>query len=163
MKKVYVVRMASMQMILSAMIILACVGCISVKLVSDYDENIDKGVTEIQKKTEAFLLSLKPYAPESTQFYDGVRVEISSLRLRADSLQRNSLTVQMLDKLANNIDRLEQDHKSKEGIKQAEIPLYRGGLNSQFTSILTFELAKKRGENPDEKKALSPPTTQANK
>jgi hypothetical protein len=35
---------------------------------------------------------------------------------------------------------------------------FDGGLNSQFTAILTFELAKKRGEKVDDAKAQNPAT-----
>lgn len=163
MKKAGMLKAASLYSLLSLIMVLVCHGCVTVKLVADYDENIDKGITDLQKRSDAFLLGLKPYSPESEKFYESVRVEISSLRVRADSLQRNSLTVKMLDKLSRNIDRLEADHKSPEGIKKEEVQLYRDGLNSQYTSILTFELAKKRGEAPDETKSLSPPTSQTSK
>ena len=59
----------------------------------------------------------------------------------------------MLDSLQKNLNRFESDHASKEGISKRELHLYRGGFNSQFTAILTYELAKKRGEKPDEAKA----------
>lgn len=140
-------------------------GCAEIKLVSDYDEKIDKGVTELHKLTEEFLVKLESEsgASEATynnnkKFYEDAKVKASSLRVRADAIHRNSLTVEMLDKLLNNINRLESDHRDKEGISEEEIPLYRGGFNSQFTAILTFELAKKRGEKPDKTEALAPPT-----
>jgi len=143
----------------------ALTGCASVKLVGDYDEQIDKGVTALQKDTETFLVKLESvpgdkldgYEKNKT-FYGETKVTISSLRLRADATERNSLTVQMLDKLQNNMSRFERDHNSSEGIKKVELPIYRGGFNSQFTAIMTFELAKKRGEKPDTTKAAAPPT-----
>jgi hypothetical protein len=139
------------------------VGCSQIKLVADYDERIDNETTSLHKKTEEFLIRLESTAGTSEgayenhkTFYEECKVVISSLRVRADAIQRNSLTVRMFDKLLKNIERLEADHK--EGIAAEEIPLYRGGLNSQFTAILTFELAKKRGEKPDEQKAGEPST-----
>lgn len=138
-------------------------GCASIKLVGDYDQQIDDGVTALQRNTETFLVKLEsvegaklaPYEPNKA-FYGEARVAISSLRVRADATERNSLTVRMLDKLQSNLNRFEEDHKK--GITKKELPLYRGGLNSQFTAILTFELAKKRGEKPDEEKAAQAPT-----
>lgn len=134
-------------------------GCSSIKLVGDYDEKIDEGITALQKATEAHLLAIEENGSDydsTKDFYEKSKIEISSLRVRADAMERNSLTVKMLDKLASNIGRLEEAHK--EGIQPEEVELFRGGFNSQFTAILTFELAKKRGEKPDSAKAAAKPT-----
>jgi hypothetical protein len=141
-------------------------GCATIKLVADYDEKIDAGVTELHKQTEEFFIKLESTAKEDSdkveaytsnkKFYKDAKLKISTIRLRADATQRNSLTVRMLDKLLENINRIESDHK--EGITKAELPAYRGGLTSQFTAILTFELAKKRGQKADEKAATTPAT-----
>lgn len=144
-------------------------GCASVKLVSDYDDQIDKGVTALQRDTESLLVAMEASAkrPEDKvepyekhkEYYGRTKVAISGLRVRADAVQRNSLIVRMLDKLQANIDRLESADNSQEGITKEEIDKsFRPGLNSQFTAILTFELAKKRGEKPDEIKASAPAT-----
>lgn len=150
-------------MIMLGLIMVGLIGCSGIKLVADYDENIDKGISSLQKKTEKLLLTIesKEGTAEASydnnkNFYEEAKIEISSLRIRADAIHRNSLTVRMLDKLLKNIKRLESDHQ--EGITKAEVPLYRGGLNSQFTAILSFELAKKRGKTPDEKESSAPPT-----
>ncbi len=146
--------------LLLCLAVVVLTGCTTIKIVGDYDEQIDKGITALQKDTEAFLVKLEsvPGAKldgydKNKAFYGNARVAISSLRVRADATERNSLTVRMLDKLRNNMDRFEGDHSSKEGINKSELPNYRGGFNSQFTAILTFELAKKRGEKPDDSKA----------
>ena len=61
------------------------------------------------------------------EYYDNAKVEISSLRVRADATERNSLTVKMLDKLMNNIKRLEEAHE--EGITAEEVQnLFAVGL-----------------------------------
>lgn len=142
-------------------------GCSTIKLVGDYDEKIDKGVTELQKEVESFLVKLEASAEKPTdkveshaankKFYQDAQVAISGLRVRADSMERNSITVRMLDSLNNNIARLQEMHR--EGLSRIEIDQsIRGALNAQFTAILTFELAKKRGEKIDDNKAVSPPT-----
>jgi hypothetical protein len=141
-------------------------GCTTIRLVGDYDKEIDDGVTALQRKTETHLIKISavpgpraaPYKG-TENFYQVTKVEVSSLRVRADSTSRNSLTVRMLDRLQNNYERLERMHK--EGLTVAEIPDLRGALNSQFTAILTFELAKRRGDTPDEAKALLPATKPA--
>lgn len=140
-------------------------GCASIKLAGDYDAQIDQGITALQKSMEIFFVKLEsaeddmaaPYARHK-YFYGQTKVAISSLRIRADALERNSLSVRMLDKLQNNFDSFAADHQ--EGIHKMELPLYRGGFNSQFTSLLTFELAKKRGEKLEDSKVMAPATPQ---
>ncbi len=138
----------------------AGMACGTIKLVGDYDEQIDAGVTALQRSTETFLVKIasvsgaKVDAYENNKgFYGEARIAISSLRVRADAIERNSLTVKMLDLLQRNLDRFERDHASPKGIDKRELPTYRGGFNSQFTAILTFELAKKRGATPDASRA----------
>jgi hypothetical protein len=153
--------------ITACIISIVIAGCSTVKLVGDYDEQIDKGVTQLQKEVEAFLVKLESTADKpadmvesydkNKKFYEDAKVALSGLRVRADAAQRNSITVRMLDKLSNNINRLEGMHRDR--LAKAEIDQsFRGGFNSQFTAILTFELAKKRGEKIDDTSALSPAT-----
>lgn len=154
-KKIYLATLFLLALCLS--------GCSAIKLAGDYDAQTDRGVTALQRNTESFFVKLEsvdgdkaaPYEANKS-FYGKSKVAISSLRIRADALERNSLTVRMLDRLQTNFDALATDHK--EGISKQELPLYRGGLNSQFTAILSFELAKRRGEKPDEAKALAAAT-----
>ncbi|QRY35531.1 hypothetical protein JVX96_29980 (plasmid) [Variovorax sp. PDNC026] len=162
----WAIRIGAVRLWLAAMVLGLLAGCTNIRLVGDYDKAMDDGVTALQKKTESHLVRVSavpgpkaaPYKGTES-FYQDARVEISSLRVRADSTARNSLTVRMLDKLQNNYDRLERMHK--EGLTVAEIPVLRGALNSQFTAILTFELAKRRGDSPDEAKSLLPATQPA--
>lgn len=154
--------------LLAAVLVIA--GCSTIKLVADYDEQIDTGTTALQKAVETFIVKLEstaarpddkvaPYEDKDKQFYLDAKVAISGLRLRADATERNSLTVRAFDKLGKNIDRLEEMHRSQEGLKRSELAkLIRPGLTQQFTAILTFELAKRRGEKPDESKSTAVPT-----
>lgn len=155
--------------LLCILLLIGLSGCMTIRLVGDYDEQIDKGTTALQKEFETFLVKLEGTAvkPEDMveehkkhkQFYADAKVAISGLRLRADATDRNSLTVRSFDSLANNLKRFESAHEG--GIKKVEISeSFRGGFTSQFTAILTFELAKKRGEKPDAAKAVAAVTPQ---
>lgn len=138
-------------------------GCADIRVIGAYDKQMDDGVTALQKSTEAHLVKLTsglgdnilPYNGNDA-FYGEAKVALSSLRVRADATSRNSLTVRQLDTLQTNLDLFQKMHL--EGLSKAEIPDLRGGFNSQFTAILTFELAKRRAEKPDESKALVPPS-----
>ena len=153
--------------LMCVLIVFTITGCSTIKIVGDYDEQIDQGTTALQKDVETYLVKLESSAakPEdkvaayidNKQFYSDSRVTISGLRLRADATERNSLTVRAFDKLNANLDLFESMHK--EGIIRIEITkLIRPGFTQQFTAILTFEIAKRRGEKPDESKATAAST-----
>lgn len=138
-------------------------GCADIRIIGAYDKQIDDGVTALQMRTESHLLKLtsgpgsnvSPYS-ENENFYGEAKVAISSLRVRADATSRNSLTVRQLDTLQTNLDLFQEMHR--QGLSKAEIPDLRGGFNSHFTAILTFELAKRRTQTPNEESALEPAT-----
>ena len=128
---------------------LAASGCMSVKLIADYDQKIDEGVTALQKKTEAFLVKLERtcQAPEGAYaqhvgFYDDLKVELSSLQVRADAIALNKLTSQQLDLLRDSFDKMEAQHKK--GFTPILVAETRKPLNTIFTAILKLEVAKKR-------------------
>lgn len=125
------------------------VGCISVRLIADYDRKIDDGITELQKKTEAFLIKMERIAelPEGTYakhigFYDEVKVDLSALKVRADAVALNDVTSQQIELLQDSFRKLEEQHQK--GLKRVMIESIRQSLNSQFTAILKLEVAKKR-------------------
>lgn len=137
-------------------------GCTTVKLVSDYDEKIDTGVTQLHKDTSAYMAKIKTVdganveAYDKAKFYPETKLAVASLRLRADATQRNNLTVQILDKLQVAFDQFEVIHSG--GLTKVEMPPLELGFNSAFLAILTFEIAKKRGESVDITKATEKAT-----
>jgi len=139
-------------------------GCAGVRFVGDYDQKIDDGVTALQHDTEAFIESLTPADggptvthADSHEYYDKARVAISGLRVRADAIERNSLTVRMLDNLRNGVNLFEQAHR-RGGLTRAQLERYQRGFNRHFTSLLTFELQKRRTREPDAGKAIEAAT-----
>ena len=139
---------------------LACVllavalsGCTNIRLIADYDDQIDKSVTELQRKCETFLTGLERNAgqPEAqyganAKFYDEAKVDLSAIRMRAAAIPKNDITLKQLDLLADNLDNLEKLHKI--GLPREQIKPLRSAFNTGFTAILKLELAKKRGESP---------------
>jgi hypothetical protein len=134
---------------LLGLLILTALGCLSVRLIADYDRKIDDGVTELQKKTEAFLIKMERVAelPEGAYakyigFYDEVKVDLSALKVRADAVALNDVTSQQIELLQDSFKKLEEQHQK--GLKRVMIESIRQSLNSQFTAILKLEVAKKR-------------------
>jgi hypothetical protein len=126
-------------------------GC-TVKLISSYDEKTDIAVTNLHKMVETFFLTLESQAglPECTYenhtaFYKEAKVSVSAIEVRARAIPDNDITVEQIVLLKENIEMLEQLHKSGcLTIEQIE-PL-RINFNSGFTAILKLELAKRRGD-----------------
>jgi hypothetical protein len=138
----------------SLLLVLVAVGCTNIRLIADYDEQIDKSVTDLQRKVETFLTGLERNASTppaayhaNVKFYDEAKVDLSAIRVRAAAIPKNDITLTQLDLLADSLGKLEQLHQS--GISRAHIAPVRSALNTSFTSILKLEIAKKRGGSPD--------------
>ena len=130
---------------------LALSSC-TVKLVSGYDETTDRAVTDLQRKTEAHLVTLESVEglPECTyenhkQFYDEAKVDISAITVRAAAIPKNDITTQESQLLASQLDNLEKLHKIA-CLSKDQITLVRTHFNTSFTAILKLEFAKRRGE-----------------
>jgi low affinity Fe/Cu permease len=127
---------------------LAVSGC-TIRLIADYDQKIDDGVTALQKKTEAFLIKLERtcQTPEGVysnhiSFYDEAKVELSALQVRTDAIALNKLTSEQLERLRDSFEKMEAQHKV--GFTPIVVAETRNILNYQFTKILELEMHKKR-------------------
>lgn len=134
--------------------VLGLAGCTSIRLIGDYDEQIDTSVTEFQRNIETFLTGLERNAdkPEgkydaNVKFYDEARVDLSAIRVRATAIPKNDITIKQVDLLIDSLGKLEQLHK--QGIPREQIPPLRSAFNVSCTAILKLELAKRRGESPE--------------
>jgi hypothetical protein len=76
---------------------------------------------------------------------------LSVILVRAEALPKNTLTVQQIEILQQQFQKLEQDHKTM-GISQAMVPQLEKAFNRTFTAILTLEVAKKEPKQEDSKK-----------
>jgi len=136
--------------ILPVLMLLALTGCVSVKLIADYDSQTDQSVTEVQQKTEEFLVKMERMIGKTeaayennVQFYDEMKVKLSGIQVRANAIPKNDVTIEMLKLLSQNMDDFESLHKK--GLKTNDIFPIRTAMNVGCTAILRLELAKKRG------------------
>lgn len=134
----------------SLLLCFVATGCMTVRLVADYDERIDDGVTAFQQSMESHLLGLESRiaTPEGdydnyVDFYRQAKVDLSSLRVRAEAQTQNAITVEQIELLRANVELLQRMHQ--EGLQKNDIPPLRAAFNSGATAILRLELAKKRG------------------
>lgn len=148
-------------------------GCTQIKLVSDYDENIDQGVTDIQKKVETILTKIERSASDPSSSYvasdySSIKEDLNVLITRAESTDNNELTTKQLYTLGyallenptiapenlkirppiKNLS-LEKRHQLKEPFQAEDIRDLRSLIGVNFRAILKFELAKKRGASTD--------------
>jgi uncharacterized membrane protein YgaE (UPF0421/DUF939 family) len=96
-------RHLGLHLICFFLIVFAIAGC-TVRLVANYDEAIDKSITELQKKVETILTKIErqPSNPSSTydaKDYEQLREDLNVLRTRAASWDKNEATVKMLYEL----------------------------------------------------------------
>jgi len=135
-------------------------GCVSVKLIGDYDETIDKSVTEIQQKTELYVAKLNsnPNTPFDQEFHDTTKASLAVLKTRASALPKYEIIVQSIDLLQKSFD----DFRDLDKITSRPIivgpdkkTVFTNALIAieiQVGAILKLELALKRGDTPDTSK-----------
>jgi hypothetical protein len=143
-------------LIIALFLAIASLSACKVKLISDYDEVIDHSATELQKKIEGFVHQMESAAgtPNGTydankQFYDGVRTDISALRVRAEAAgSNNDLTVQEIGLIEQNVEKLRELHVAgaERGLRAAVAEPALSAINVQFVALIRLELAKKRGQ-----------------
>jgi hypothetical protein len=128
-------------------------GCPTVQFVSDYDEEIDRGITAFQKQIERHLAVMERAVgtpagdfSRSEELYETLIIDLSLLKTRAALAPKNEITVQQLDLLIRNVGRLAAMHR--EGLEANDLPPLRTAFSTSCTAIIKFELAKKRGEKP---------------
>ncbi|MEW5911350.1 MAG: hypothetical protein AB1814_02265 [Thermodesulfobacteriota bacterium] len=127
-------------------------GC-PAKFVSDYDPQLDKQLTEFQKKVETFINKMAVYRgkPEgryenNTDFYQKeVPVEIKLLLFRANLQDKNQETITMIELLQNNLKIMEELHKDHGYLSERDLKQVQRGINTSFRSLMLFEQEKRTG------------------
>lgn len=150
MKHIYLNRKIPL---LLGMMLLALSSCKTVRLISDYDAVTDNVINALQEKVSRFFIQV--YGDLETgdakydhykEFYQEAKVDLVSLKIRADAFDKNTIVQQQIAELYNMIDKLEQLHKLgfsvPEQIKPLELP-----FNAAFTAMIRLQLALKRGAN----------------
>ncbi len=130
--------------------VLVLTGCMA-SLISDYDENTDRAVTELHKEFETFFVTLKTQTDQADCRYDNHKtfyiesaVSVSSIEIRASAIDKNEKTVEQIGLLKQSMNTLQQLHELS-CLSEGQIESLQSSFNSMFTAILRLELAKKRG------------------
>jgi hypothetical protein len=130
-------------------------GCGPVRLVSPYDEQLDKGTSDVHTEIAQFVAKMAIAAgkPEGTyeanaNFYAELSGKVSTLKLRAAAQGKNTISVKLFEELATSTGKLEELHKSGAagGLSHALGDPALEGIDVICESILKFEIAKRRGD-----------------
>jgi hypothetical protein len=135
----------------------ALLSACTIRLISSYDEQTDKSVTELQRKFETLFVKLEGLKtppectyPKNKEFYDQAKVDISAIKVRVDAIPQNEISQEQARLLQESIESLEKLHQAKGNdrcFEPDEFKALRNAFKSSFTAILKLELAKKRGES----------------
>lgn len=133
---------------------LAVSGC-AVRLIGDYDDAIDKGITDVQQRAELYfakLLSTPDTAFDQT-FYNGIDASLAVLKSRASSLPKYDIIVGQVANLKKQFDDLQQlDKGRKRPLENTGwVTDAQSAIAVSVESILKLELGLRRG-------APAPPT-----
>jgi hypothetical protein len=133
------------------------VGCFAtVKLIGDYDDVIDKGVTDLQQKAESYFVRLQsdPNTPYDQSVYDDLSVRLTTLKTRAAARPKYGIISQQIGILKSQFDTLQNlDKTSPRPLKPVVITSSESAIAVSVESILKLELAMKRGDTPQDSTA----------
>jgi hypothetical protein len=139
----------------TVLFLLSIIGCGPVRLVSPYDAILDQGTMDVHAKITTFVLRMEASAgkAEGTYdanqgFYSDIRGSIASLRLRAAATPKNEITVKQLDELIHNVENLQKLHQigAANGVSKAAGDPALSAIDTNCNAIVTFEMAKRRGD-----------------
>ncbi len=126
--------------------LLLFVGC-SISLISKYDQVIDQGITDAQKKMDLLLIQKQrvPAQPYDNGAYESLFADLQSLQTRAASVPKNSQTSTILSLIIAQVQIIKTTDSSGKG-SPAFFATAQTTIDQNCQNALTLELAKKRGE-----------------
>ncbi len=118
-----------------------------VKFIGDYDDTIDKGVLDVQEKTELYFTKLKADPPPAfdQQFYDDINAKLAVLKSRATLMPRYPIVRDQLGLLQSSFADLQKLDKMRPFPPKA-IDTAKTLIDASIESIERLELALKAGK-----------------
>lgn len=133
------------------LLLILLIGC-KVTLLSAYDEVTDKVLTDMQQKTTAFFVKYEssPVSPDlkyanQQPFYEGLKTNARTLRIRNNAVEKNRPMIGMLDLLDENINLMDSLHRQKTNglLAPHDVRLLKSAFETQYTAMFKFIMALK--------------------
>ena len=149
----------SLRRALSFHLVLLIAGCAAPL----YDEQTDKEITGLQREVDSRLTAWITLArshdttsvaklsySQNSEFYDQVDTDLTVLRTRmlASADPSAAKLAPVFDNLAASIGDLRKAHEAQDRLGAAALVATRNQLNAQFSTLLAYELALKKGTAP---------------
>jgi hypothetical protein len=145
-------RTFTISIFLAVMIVASALTGCAVRLIGDYDDTIDKGVTNVQQSAEEYFSKLQstPSTPYDQSVYDDLDARLVVLSSRASALPKYSIIVKQIAELKNEIDDFQKIDKAatRPLTSHAFVNDGESAIAVTVESILKLELALKRGATP---------------
>lgn len=141
-------------------------ACADIRFISDYDEETDRSLTSIQRKTDDFIDKLirdhgteEASLEKNESFYKGIDTDLRRLEFRVASIPDNTHTEDLVGNIRlvilgdpNNPENSLYDlHKLRRdpdhGVSPVVLEPARRAINTAISAALRLEIAKKRGTN----------------
>jgi hypothetical protein len=145
-------RIPCVNVIAVAVVSVLVTSC-AVVLVGPYDEVTDQAITELETKTEQFLVKMELGGGDyqsNKSFYRDAKASVRAIRLRAELYEKNEGELRELDLLAQNFDNLAKLHRLGSLTGNAG-SIARTQIETNFQSLIRIELAKKRSSGVSNK------------
>lgn len=126
--------------------ILFLAGC-RLTLVGQYDETIDKGITDFEKRMDLFLIqeARTPIPPFNQSFYDETLADLKVIETRAAALPNDELTAKIVMNLEDQVKAIQAADKAGSGtVTPAFFTIAQTTIDGDCQRALRFELAKKQ-------------------
>jgi hypothetical protein len=135
---------------LLGILLLLVTSCSSIKLISGYDEITDNTFTSFQEKVIKTLVKLESEVGTDQanyqnykQFYQEAKVDLHTLQIRADAIDKNEKVQGQIEELTNMLDKMEKLHKI--GFSTVvQIKPIKNSFYLAFTAIIKLQMGLKR-------------------
>jgi hypothetical protein len=131
---------------------LALTACTTVTLLTQYDEQIDRAASDLQRRMDGFLTRLESQTGDSAryamhrQFYAEYLIDLRSVELRASTHPKNRPSLEQYQLMLDNLEQLRSTHERQGTLGRPFIGQTRTLFNTAWKAIIALEVAKKRGQ-----------------
>jgi hypothetical protein len=143
----------------------AATGCTQIRLIGDYDDTIDSGVTDVQLKAETYFakLSSNSSSPMDPNFHEDIRARLTVLHTRATALPKYSIIADQLTALQSTFADFQKAdeitprplHNDPNTNQPPLVSNTESAVTTSVESILKLELGLKRGDTPSNSSTTS--------